>query len=190
MQIRILISIIIMGLFNSFAQSTDITLDLSQLEVKEGNDDLVEILNVISFNEQKNYGKLDTLLYDFLISRTHENLRKAMCDHESVYITGNNDEWPMPCKAFGSILGYIEIDNIFFIVFNGGGFPKDYFSNLFIIKDTKKSFTLSEYKEKEFLGEDDSVIRIWCHFLYKDGQFKILDPSCHDNNGLLYLFKE
>ena len=190
MHIRILISIIFMGLLNTFAQNTDTTLVLNQLEIKDSNDNLVEILNKISFNEQKNYGKLDTLLYEFLISRTPENLRIAMNNHESVYITGINDEWPMPSKAFSSILGYIEVDNLFFIVSDGGGFPKDYFSNIFFVKDIKKSFSLSEYKEKEIFEEDDSVIRIWCHFLYKDGRFKILETSCYDNNGLPYLFEE
>jgi hypothetical protein len=185
----VLMSFVFMGFFNSFAQNTGTTLVLSKLEIKDGNDDLIEILNRITLNEQKNYGKLDTLLYYFLIARTHENLKKALDNYESVYITGINDEWPMPCKAFSSILGYIEVGNLFFIVSDGGGFPKDYFSNLFLVKDIKKSFTLSEYKEKEIFEEDDSVIRIWCHFLHKDGLFKVFETSCYDNNGLLYLFE-
>ncbi len=175
----------LLGLLNTFAQNSDITLVLNQLEIKDGNNKLVEILNKISVNEQKNYGKSDSLLYDFSISRTHEDLRIAINNQESVYITGIDDEWPMSSKAFSSILGYIQIDNLFFIVSDGGGFPKDYFSNFFCVNDVTKSFTLSKYKEKKVIEEDDSVIRIRCHFLYKDGQFKILWNSCCDNKGLL-----
>ncbi len=191
MRIRILMSIIFMGLFNSFAKNAGTTLVLNQLEIKDGNNDLLEILSKISYYEQKNYGKSDTLLYDFLIARTHEDLRIAMDNHESVYITGIDNEWPKPSKAFSSILGYVEVENIIFIVSDGGGFPKNYFSHIFLVKDFKKSFTLAEYKEEiEVEEDDDSVVRIWCHFLYKDGRFKILETSCHDNNGLLYLFEE
>ena len=186
MRIRILISFIFIGLFNSFAQNADTTLVLSRLKIQEGND-LIEILRKISLNEQKNYGKSDTLLYDFIIARTNEKYREPMDNHESVYIGGIDDEWHS--KSFGGILGYIEVDNIYFIV-SYGGFPKDYFSNVFLVEDIKTSFTKHEYKEKEVYEEDDSVIRIWCVLLYKDGQFKTPPSCCHNNNSLLHLFDD
>ncbi len=175
----IIISIIFIGSFNSFSQDNYATLVLNELKIKDDN--LINILKEISINEQEKYGKSDELLYEFSISRTHESIRKAMDNHESVYIEGVEDEWPIPSRFFNSVLGYIKIGNIFFIVSDGSSFPKDYFSNLFSITNIKKSFTLLEYKEKAVFSDDDSVIRVWYHFLYKDGQFKLVETLCNNN---------
>ena len=70
MRTKILFLFIIMGLVNSSAQNTDITIVLNRLKIQDGNE-LIEILNKIGLNEQEKYGKSDTLLYEFIIARTH-----------------------------------------------------------------------------------------------------------------------
>ena len=190
MRSLILVLIVSMTFFDSHSQNKELTLVLSRIEIKCENEELLDVLSKIVSHEQEKYGKVDTLYYDFLISRTSENIRGNIDNYESVYITGIDTRWSIPPRAFKSILGYIRFDNMFFIVSNGGGFSQDYFSNLFLIKNIKRPFAFKEYKDIEVVEDDDTVVRIWCRFLYKEGNIKVFDTSCRDNNGDLYLFKK
>jgi hypothetical protein len=189
MRIIIVVLMIFTSFFNSYSQNNRQSLVLNQIEIKSENKELLVVLNRIVSYQQLKYGTSDTLYYDFLISKTEKNIRENIDNYESIYITGIGASWSMPSSAFKSVLGYIEFGNIIFIVSDGGGFPQDYFSNVFSIKGFEKTFVFKEFKDKEVVEDDDTVVRIWCQFFYKKGNIKLFDSSCRDNNGDLYLFK-
>lgn len=180
----ILILIASFVFFDSYSQENVITLELRKIEVKCENNELVNVLNKIVANEQEKYGKLDTLFYDLLVSNSTDDLRRNIESHGSIYITGIEARWPMPSKAFKSILGYIQFGNIIFIVSDVGCFYQGYFS----LMDTKRIFSFIEFEEVDFVIDDDRIIRIMCHFLYKDGNIRVFKSSCWDKNGDLNLF--
>jgi hypothetical protein len=188
MRIILVILIVFMSFFGSYSQNNRLALILNQIEIKCENKELLVVLNKIVSHQQLKYGNSDTLYYEFLISKSKKNIRELIGNYESIYITGIDESWPMPSSAFKSVLGYIEFGNIIFIVSDGGGFPQDYFSNVFSIKGSEKIFIFKEFKNKEVDEDDDTVVRIWCQFFYKKGNIKLFDSSCRDNNGDLYLF--
>ena len=164
MRTIVLVLLVSMSYFDSYSQNKKQALVLSEIEIKCENKKLLDVLSKIVSHEQEKYGNADTLYYDFLISRTEKNIRENIDNYESIYITGIDTSWSMPSSAFESILGYIKFDNIFFIVSDGGGFPQDYFSEVFSIKSSKKPFLFKEFKNIEVDEDDDTVVRIWCHF--------------------------
>lgn len=179
---------VFISFFDSYSQNNRLALVLNQIEIKCENKELLTVLNKVVSHQQLKYGTTDTLYYDFLISKSEKNIRESIGNYESIYLTGIDSSWSMPSSAFKNILGYIEFGNIIFIVSDGGGFPKDYFSSIFSIKDSQKTFLFQEFNNKEVSEDDDTVIRIWCQFIYKKGDIKIFDSSCRDNNGVLSLF--
>lgn len=188
MRITIAVLMVFFSSLNSYSQNNRLTLVLNKIEIKCENKELLIVLNKIVSHQQSKYGTTDTLYYDFLISKSEKHIRESIGNYESIYLTGIDSSWSMPSNAFKSILGYIEFGNIIFIVSDGGGFPKDYFSSVFSFKNSEKTFVFQEFKNKDVSEDDDTVIRIWCQFFYKKGDIKIFDSSCRDNNGDLSLF--
>lgn len=188
MRITIAVLMVFISSLNSYSQNNILTLVLNKIEIKCENKELLIVLNKIVSHQQSKYGTTDTLYYDFLFSKSEKHIRESIGNYESIYLTGIDSSWSMPSNAFKSILGYIEFGNIIFIVSDGGGFPKDYFSSVFSFKNPEKTFVFQEFKNKEVSEDDDKVIRIWCQFFYKKGDIKIFDSSCRDNNGELSLF--
>lgn len=179
---------VLIGSFDSYSQNKRLALVLNQIEIKCENKELLIVLNKVVSHQQSKYGGMDTLYYHFLISKSEKNIRESIGNYESIYLTDIDASWSMPSSALMNILGYIEFGNVIFIVSNGGGFPKDYFSSIFLIKDSEKTFVFQEFNNKEVSEDDDTVIRIWCQFFYKNGDIIIFDSSCRDNNGDLSLF--
>jgi hypothetical protein len=188
MRLIVVIVLFFLSNFNSYSQERRLALALKQIEIDSEKTELFAVLNKIVSHQKFKYGSSDTLCYYFLISKSDKSISERIGNFESIYITGIDTSWPMPPSAFMNVLGYIEFGNIIFIVSDGGGFSRDYFSGVFSNLGSERTFLFKEFNNKEVKVDDDTVIRIWCHFFYKEGDIKVFDSSCHDNNGGLSLF--
>lgn len=165
------------------SQNETVSITLPRLEIEQGNPCLSELLQKIADYERHLYGEKDTLLYEFLFSKTPEYLANTYKNYDHIYVTGVGQEWPVPKKSLTGIIGYIQIGNIFFLIHDGGGFPENFFSRIFSEnKCDAKDFERNNHSEKVVTEDDDSVIRTWCHLLYKDDSFVVLESPWMKRN--------
>lgn len=173
---------------NLLATKGDTTLQIHNIEILDSNSTLIDIIDKISCYEKSVFGCNDTLLYGILLTKTSINRLKMMDSLNSVYLTGLDNYWPLPDTSLNNIIGFVKRDNIYFIIYHGGGFTHNYWYQVFHINSKSEAFTLSPYKsDANIIDDDDSVIRLWCHFFYKDGHFYIKENSCYDNEKILNL---
>ena len=154
-----------------YSNTNDTLLHLSKIKINDSTKSINAILDSIVAYEQKYSGKKDTVLFSLLVSPFSISHNDTLRELYRISITGVDKEWPFPNNALNSILGYIQLENICFLVSTGGNNIDTTLLNVFKITKTRYSIKLLKFTPTPSLGEDDTVFKFGVMFITKTDSF-------------------
>jgi len=195
---NLLILLFIFLTINASGCDRDNIVKLSRFEIKDDSSNLLQILKTIA-NYKANYCADTSRYYEIQILVTNEKYQDAFKGKRMVQIKGINtlSEKLKYCS------GYVEINENYFLIYNGSGKGIEELGNIFTTTGFDKVFkTIKTISDDSVFLDDDSIECISCQLYFKDGKFFFFEdeegnlcvkappeyPGCYNNEGALDLF--